>query len=207
MLYQGDVAIGTDDTPTPTGEYYVRVKVKAIDPNTVYGPYAWGLSSHSDALETFDGGDAEIGIHGNNDATVLGHDVTHGCVRMDNDAITTLTTTRAARDARRHRGVSRRRRPRLPIVVLLSVAAGFVLTAAPRQRSSAELPPPTATTERAGSSWSSSDPRSRHSGCTSPAPPWSTPRTTARPPARTSRSTSSPMGRTAPRRTSPAPQP
>jgi lipoprotein-anchoring transpeptidase ErfK/SrfK len=93
VMYQGDIAIGTDDTPTPTGEYYVRVKVKAIDPTTVYGPYAWGLSSHSDALETFDGGDAEIGIHGNNDATVLGHDVTHGCVRMDNDAITTLTTT------------------------------------------------------------------------------------------------------------------
>jgi lipoprotein-anchoring transpeptidase ErfK/SrfK len=93
VLYQGSVAIGTDETPTPTGEYYVRVKVKAIDPTTVYGPYAWGLSSHSDALETFNGGDAEIGIHGNNDASVLGEDVTHGCVRMDNDAITTLTET------------------------------------------------------------------------------------------------------------------
>jgi lipoprotein-anchoring transpeptidase ErfK/SrfK len=93
VLYQGDVAVGTAATPTPVGEYYVRVKVKAIDPTTVYGPYAWGLSSHSDVLETFDGGDAEIGIHGNNDASVLGHDVTHGCVRMDNAAITTLTTT------------------------------------------------------------------------------------------------------------------
>jgi lipoprotein-anchoring transpeptidase ErfK/SrfK len=93
VLYQGDVAIGTSDTPTPIGEYYVRVKIRAIDPNTVYGPYAWGLSSHSDVLETFNGGDGEIGIHGNNDASVLGHDVTHGCVRMDNDAITRLTNT------------------------------------------------------------------------------------------------------------------
>jgi lipoprotein-anchoring transpeptidase ErfK/SrfK len=93
VLYQGSVAIGADATPTPTGEYYVRVKVKAIDPTTVYGPYAWGLSSHSDVLDTFDGGDAEIGIHGNNDASVLGEDVTHGCVRMDNDAITVLTRT------------------------------------------------------------------------------------------------------------------
>ncbi len=91
VIYQGDVAVGTDDTPTPVGEYFVRVKVKAIDPNTVYGPFAWGLSSHSDVLETFNGGDAEIGIHGNNDASVLGKDVTHGCVRMDNDAITSLT--------------------------------------------------------------------------------------------------------------------
>ena len=79
-------------TPTPTGRYYLRVLIKAPDPTTVYGPYAYGLSSHSDALETFDGGDAEIGIHGNNDASVLGHDVTHGCVRMDNAAITMLST-------------------------------------------------------------------------------------------------------------------
>ncbi|MEX1007101.1 MAG: L,D-transpeptidase [Acidimicrobiia bacterium] len=93
VLYQGDIAIGTGDTPTPTGAYFVRVKIRAIDPTTVYGPYAWGLSSHSDVLETFNGGDGEIGIHGNNDASVLGRDVTHGCVRMDNDAITTLTNT------------------------------------------------------------------------------------------------------------------
>ena len=64
--------------------------VKAPDPNTVYGPYAYGLSSHSDALASFDGGDAEIGIHGNNDASVLGHDASHGCIRMDNQAITRL---------------------------------------------------------------------------------------------------------------------
>jgi lipoprotein-anchoring transpeptidase ErfK/SrfK len=93
VIYQGDVAVGTSDTPTPIGEYYVRVKIQAVDPTTAYGPYAWGLSSHSDVLETFNGSDAEIGIHGNNDASVLGHNVTHGCVRIDNDAITSLTQT------------------------------------------------------------------------------------------------------------------
>ena len=90
-VYRGTVAVGAPETPTPTGKYYVRVLVKAIDPTTVYGPYAYGLSSHSDALDTFNGGDAEIGIHGNDDASVLGSNVTHGCVRMDNDAITMLT--------------------------------------------------------------------------------------------------------------------
>jgi lipoprotein-anchoring transpeptidase ErfK/SrfK len=90
QIYQGKVAVGAPETPTPTGEYYLRVLVKAIDPTTVYGPYAYGLSSHSDTLETFNGGDAEIGIHGNNDASVLGSDVTHGCIRIDNDAITML---------------------------------------------------------------------------------------------------------------------
>ena len=49
------------------------------------------LSSHSDALETFAGGDAEIGIHGNDDTSALGQSVSHGCIRMDNAAITDLS--------------------------------------------------------------------------------------------------------------------
>jgi lipoprotein-anchoring transpeptidase ErfK/SrfK len=98
-IYRGPIAIGATNpplpdvgkpTPTPTGEYYLRILLQAPDPNTVYGPYAYGLSSHSDSLDEFAGGDAEIGIHGNNDASVLGTDATHGCIRMDNDAITTL---------------------------------------------------------------------------------------------------------------------
>jgi lipoprotein-anchoring transpeptidase ErfK/SrfK len=99
VIYTGPVAIGATDpplpdvgkpTPTPTGEYYLRVLLQAPDPNTVYGPYAYGLSSHSETLDSFAGGDAEVGIHGNNDASVLGKNVTHGCIRMDNDAITML---------------------------------------------------------------------------------------------------------------------
>jgi lipoprotein-anchoring transpeptidase ErfK/SrfK len=90
VVYQGPIAIGKASTPTPTGKYYVRVLIQAPNPNTVYGPYAYGLSSHSDVLSNFNGGDGEIGIHGNNDASVLGHDVTHGCIRMDNEAITRL---------------------------------------------------------------------------------------------------------------------
>jgi lipoprotein-anchoring transpeptidase ErfK/SrfK len=99
VIYTGPVAVGATDpplpdvgkpTPTPTGEYYLRVLLQAPDPNTVYGPYAYGLSSHSDALDSYAGGDAEVGIHGNNDASVLGKNATHGCIRMDNDAITML---------------------------------------------------------------------------------------------------------------------
>ncbi len=91
VIYTGPVAVGAPATPTPTGQFSIRVLVQAIDPTTVYGPYAYGLSSHSETLESFNGGDAEIGIHGNNDASVLGSNVTHGCVRMDNDAITMLS--------------------------------------------------------------------------------------------------------------------
>jgi lipoprotein-anchoring transpeptidase ErfK/SrfK len=92
VVYQGAIAVGKPSTPTPVGEYYLRILIQTLDPSSVYGPFAYGLSSHSDVLETFAGGDAEIGIHGNDDASVLGSDVTAGCVRMDNEAITMLST-------------------------------------------------------------------------------------------------------------------
>jgi lipoprotein-anchoring transpeptidase ErfK/SrfK len=84
------VAVGTLATPTPEGVFFIRALLKAPDPNTVYGPFAYGLSGYSETLDQFDGADAEIGIHGNNDASVLGHDITHGCIRMSNDGITKL---------------------------------------------------------------------------------------------------------------------
>ena len=90
VVLDGSIAVGTSATPTPTGVFFIRALLKAPNPNTVYGPFAYGLSGYSETLEQFDGGDAEIGIHGNNDASVLGHDVTHGCIRMSNDGITKL---------------------------------------------------------------------------------------------------------------------
>ena len=89
-VYTGPAATGAPATPTPTGLFYLRVLLHTIDQHSVYGPYAYGLSAHSDALSTFDGSDAEIGIHGNNDPSVLGQSVTHGCVRVDNAVISRL---------------------------------------------------------------------------------------------------------------------
>jgi lipoprotein-anchoring transpeptidase ErfK/SrfK len=91
VLYQGPVATGAAATPTPTGSYYIRVLLRSSDPSSVYGPFAFGLSAHSDALTTFSGSDAEIGLHGNNDTSALGHNISHGCIRMDNTAITRLS--------------------------------------------------------------------------------------------------------------------
>ncbi len=90
LVYRGPVATGALPTPTPVGDYYLRVLLRSTVPQSVYGPFAYGLSAHSDALTSFDGSDAEVGIHGNNDASVLGQSVTHGCVRMDNSEITKL---------------------------------------------------------------------------------------------------------------------
>ncbi|HEX3393638.1 MAG TPA: sigma-70 family RNA polymerase sigma factor [Acidimicrobiales bacterium] len=90
------VAVGTTDTPTPGGLYYIKELIRPVDSrgrvysSGPYGPYAYGLSGFSDVLADFAGGDGVIGIHGNNDPSVLGHDVSHGCIRMSNAGITRL---------------------------------------------------------------------------------------------------------------------
>jgi lipoprotein-anchoring transpeptidase ErfK/SrfK len=44
-------------------------------------------------LSEFAGGDGQIGIHGTNVPASIGEAVSHGCVRVPNDVITTLATT------------------------------------------------------------------------------------------------------------------
>jgi lipoprotein-anchoring transpeptidase ErfK/SrfK len=90
VVLDDTVADGAPQTPTPTGDFYIVALLKAPTPDTTYGPYAFGLSGHSEALEEFNGGDAELGIHGNNDVSALGRDISHGCIRMSNDGITAL---------------------------------------------------------------------------------------------------------------------
>jgi lipoprotein-anchoring transpeptidase ErfK/SrfK len=92
VFLQEPIAVGTQDTPTPGGVYYIKELLKPPNPNTVYGPYAYGLSGFSNVLTTFGGGEGVIGIHGNNDASVLGHDVSHGCIRMSNPGIEKLVS-------------------------------------------------------------------------------------------------------------------
>ena len=86
-----DAAIGTPDNPTPTGTFYITDPVDLrSDPNTAYGVYALGLSGHSDTLSEFNGGDAQIAIHGTNEPGAIGKNVSHGCVRVQNDVILKL---------------------------------------------------------------------------------------------------------------------
>jgi lipoprotein-anchoring transpeptidase ErfK/SrfK len=99
-VYQGTrvilsepVAVGTSNTPTPGGKYYLKELLEVPKPNTVYGPYAYGLSGFSNVLSTFEGTDAVIGLHGNNDPSTLGQDVSNGCIRMSNSGITFLAHT------------------------------------------------------------------------------------------------------------------
>lgn len=79
---------GTGGTPTPLGTYYLTELLAPT--NSGYGPYAFGLSAHSDALTTFGGGAGQIGLHGTADAANLGASASHGCIRLSNEDITML---------------------------------------------------------------------------------------------------------------------
>jgi lipoprotein-anchoring transpeptidase ErfK/SrfK len=84
------VGIGRQATPTPTGSFYLTVKLRPPQISTVYGAWALGLSGYSDVLEQFGTGDGQIALHGTADPTDLGREVSNGCVRLDNAAITNL---------------------------------------------------------------------------------------------------------------------
>ena len=84
------VAVGTRAAPTPAGFFYISELLQQSNPRGTYGPFAFGLSAHSNVLFSFGGGPGQIGLHGTNKPRLLGRDVSHGCVRMRNQAITRL---------------------------------------------------------------------------------------------------------------------
>jgi hypothetical protein len=83
------VGIGTGDTPTPVGRFYLASLLEVPDSNTIYGPYAYGLSGFSETLEEWPFGGI-IGLHGTNDPSSIGKRSSHGCIRMRNRDILEL---------------------------------------------------------------------------------------------------------------------
>jgi hypothetical protein len=87
------VTVGADEYPTPPGIFYFTDPLDLHKtPNLGYGVFAIGLSGHSDVLNEFAGGDAQIAIHGTNNPGDIGRNISHGCVRVTNDAIERLST-------------------------------------------------------------------------------------------------------------------
>jgi lipoprotein-anchoring transpeptidase ErfK/SrfK len=84
------VAVGSAQTPTPTGEFFVTDRVVPSDPRGAYGAFALGLSAHSATLQSFGDGDAQIGFHGTDQPASIGHPVTHGCIRLPAAAVAML---------------------------------------------------------------------------------------------------------------------
>ena len=91
IVVSAPVGVGRAVTPTPAGTYYVVSRIRPLDSGSVYGAFAFGLSAHSNVFTRFGfGGDGRIGLHGTNDPSGVGHDVSHGCIRMTNRVILRL---------------------------------------------------------------------------------------------------------------------
>ena len=86
-LLQATVAVGSPDTPTPLGDFYVDATVHLGNPNGPYGSDELSVTGFSDVLTTFGGNAGEIAIHGTNQPDLIGQPVSHGCVRMTNDDV------------------------------------------------------------------------------------------------------------------------
>ena len=87
------VVIGAPKTPTPTGRFAISEAIKLPDPTQFYGSWMLTLTAHSNVLDTFEGGDGQVALHGRggNSLTVpVGTAGSNGCVRMRNGDIAWL---------------------------------------------------------------------------------------------------------------------
>ena len=82
-------AIGSAETPTPTGRYYVNQRLRPRDPGGPFGPGAVGISAFSEVLTGWTQG-GPIAIHGTNRPELIGRAVSNGCIRVRNDLLTKI---------------------------------------------------------------------------------------------------------------------
>lgn len=90
LLLDEPVALGTARTPTPPGSFFVDVVAKPPNPRGAYGPYQVSITAFSEVLHSFDGGIGQLAIHGTNRPGLIGQNVSNGCIRVANAAITVL---------------------------------------------------------------------------------------------------------------------
>jgi hypothetical protein len=87
-VFSTAVGVGEPSTPTPTGDFYVRNRLTRYR-SPQYGPIAFGTSARSDVLTDWPAG-GFVGIHGTDRPDLLPGRVSHGCIRMRNQAIRRL---------------------------------------------------------------------------------------------------------------------
>lgn len=85
------IAVGTTDTPTPRGTFFLNSLLRPPERGTVYGAYAYGLSAYSGVIRDWSGGGI-VGLHGTDDPSSVGRRVSHGCIRMRNEDIRALVS-------------------------------------------------------------------------------------------------------------------
>jgi hypothetical protein len=89
------IVVGAPLTPTPRGLFAIA-GVWKWRPTEFLGAWVLTLTAHSDVLKHFDGGDGRVALHGRGGASFadpLGSARSHGCVRINNSAISWLART------------------------------------------------------------------------------------------------------------------
>lgn len=87
------VVVGAPGTPTPQGTFAIGERIR--QGYGVLGPWALHLTAHSQVLDDYGGGKGRVAIHGRSGALLadpLGTAASHGCIRMDNAAVSWLAT-------------------------------------------------------------------------------------------------------------------
>lgn len=82
QIWSAPVGEGAPDTPTPTGNFWIREEFVLTDPSNGYYPYAFGTADYS-TLTDWPGGGV-VGIHGPYGASwnqIPGR-ISHGCIRL-----------------------------------------------------------------------------------------------------------------------------
>jgi L,D-transpeptidase catalytic domain len=88
-IFRTAVGVGRSYWPTPHGEFYIRDKLTGFG-DAAYGPVAFGTSARSAVLTDWPVG-GFVGVHGTDEPGILPGHVSHGCIRMRNDAILKLS--------------------------------------------------------------------------------------------------------------------
>lgn len=89
VVTQMPIGLGTGETPTPVGRFYLTTLIRPSSSDSVYGSFAYGLSGYSEVLTDWVGGGI-VGLHGTNDPSSIGRNASHGCIRMHNADIEEL---------------------------------------------------------------------------------------------------------------------
>ena len=86
VLFSTPVAVGSNGRETPRGSFYVTARF--VPDDSFLGTFALETSAYSKLTEWPGGG--VVGIHGTSAPQLLGQAVSHGCIRMSNQAALVL---------------------------------------------------------------------------------------------------------------------
>ena len=90
LVLQTTVGIGTPETPTPVGTFFVDERYVLSSADGPFGPDALGVSAHSVALQHSWVEQGPIALHGTNEPWSIGEAASHGCIHVANDVMRRL---------------------------------------------------------------------------------------------------------------------